>query len=131
MRRTMLPPILPSPTKPICVMFWSPRSGVQPALLIGMCALRAPFTGPDGPDRSGESAQRAGGDLARERHPLGRQSELAQRLQVPDRLRVLERGERVDPPHPLRDLDVDWAVVDQLQEAPGPRAAPVRLAHGV
>ena len=79
-------------------------------------------------DLRGQSAQRAHGVLALQPHALRGQAELAQRLQVADRLGVLERRERV---RRAGDLDVVGPVVQQLQEAPGLRAALVELAGRV
>jgi hypothetical protein len=52
----------------------------------------------------------------------------AQRLEVTDRLGVLQRAERVAAPG---DLDVGIAVGDQRQEAPDRRPALVQLAGRV
>src|SRR5215208_42699 len=101
-RWTILPPIRPRPTKPSCI--WS-------ELL----------------DLVGELLDRLGG-VALEPDSLGRPVVAAQRLQVPGRLGVLERAERVAG---ARYLDVLLAVVDELQEDPGRRAPLVELSGRV
>ena len=73
-------------------------------------------------------AARCGRIVALQAHALGGQPERAQRFQVADRLGVLERRERV---RLAGDLDVLGPVVEQLQEAPGLRAALVELAGRV
>src|ERR1700693_3028661 len=103
MRCTMFPPILPSPTKPICVTF----------LLLDHC---------------GESAQGAHWVISLQSDALRGQVELTQRFEVADRLRVLEGGEGVGR---ARYLHIVRTVVNQLQEASGLWAALVELAGGV
>ena len=115
MRCTMLPPIFPSPTKPIwvtasCALGGGLR-GHSISLIFAVNARSAP---------AGSSPVQA--------HALGRQLERAQRFQVADRLGVLKRRERE---RLAGDLDVLGSVVDQLQEAPGLRAALVELAGRV
>ena len=99
----MLPPILPSPTKPICVT----------VVLL---------------DPRGQRAQRARGVIALQPHALGGQPELAQRLQVADRLRVLERGERVGAPGISTSRGPSWS---SCRKRPVVRPALVELAGGV
>src|SRR5487761_1833506 len=102
MRWTMLPPILPRPTKPICIrtssmegeMGWRHSSSHHLLDLVCQCA------------------QRRRRVIASQAHALGGQAQLALGLQLHDRLGVLERGERVRLP---RYLLVRRPVVDQLQ----------------
>ena len=80
------------------------------------------------PDPLGQRADAGGRVGAVERDPLRGQLVRAERLEVADRLGVLEAGEAVGG---ARDLDVGLGVVDELQEAPGRRAALVQLAGRV
>ena len=66
--------------------------------------------------------------VALQRHALGGQAVVAQRLQVAGRGRVLERPERVGL---ARDVDVVALVVHELEEAADRRAALVHLARRV
>ena len=74
-------------------------------------------------ESGGEGAQGAGGIVAGQRHPLGGTSGRAERPQVAERLRPLQRLEAVGPPG---DRQLGRGVRDELQEPAGP----VRWSRG-
>src|ERR1700722_6554295 len=125
MRCTMLPPIFPSPTKPICVMSWSPRPGIWPALCLKFCLRLRASTWSVLLERARQRTDRARQILSLQPHALRRQPQLSQRVEVADRLGVLERRERE---RLARDCHILGAVVQELQETPLARAALVELA---